>query len=194
MNIRLSPLLAMTLLTACGGIPRHDPAAEAHEIFDEQSGNTLLAAAKPIVFARDRSDVAAHARDYATLVVVEVDHSGEYREYLLSYRWSTVDPRMSPLPDPQAGEIKILADGRVIDLLPLERPPIGLTQRRELHLPEHGAPVIRAYAVDSAMLNFIATSRDISVQLPRERLDSPFMLWEDGRPALRRFLRQVATP
>jgi hypothetical protein len=194
MNVRLGLLLALTSLPACGGLPRRDSAPASHEIFDEQSGNTLLAAAKPILFARDRTDVAAHARDYATLVVVEVDHSGEYSNYLLLYRWSTVDPRMSAPPAPQAGELKILADGRVIDLAPLERLPINLTQQRDLHLPDHGKPVTHAYAVDAAMLHFIATSREISVQLPQEKLDTPFTMWEDGRPSLAQFLRQTAAP
>jgi hypothetical protein len=194
MNVRLGLLLALTTLPACAGLPRRDPAPASHEIFDEQSGNTLLAVAKPILFARDRTDVAAHARDYATLVVVEVDHSGEYSNYLLLYRWSTVDPRMSAPPAPQAGELKILADGRVIDLAPLERLPINLTQQRDLHLPDHGKAVTHAYAVDAAMLHFIATSREINVQLPQEKLDTPFTMWEDGRRSLAQFLRQTAAP
>ena len=83
----------------------HDPAAapadvesNSTEIFDEETGSTLLVVSKPLVFARDRSDVAAHARDYATLVAVEDDRSGQYTQYLLLYRWSTVDRRMSPPP------------------------------------------------------------------------------------------------
>ena len=88
------------------------PAAPTQEILDEQSGNTLLVVAKPLVFARERTDVAAYARDYATLVAVEMDQSGKYSEFLLLYRWSTVDRRMSSPPDPSAGELRILAEGR----------------------------------------------------------------------------------
>jgi hypothetical protein len=186
MHMRLGFILALTTLSvsACAN---SSPRA-SHEIFDEQSGNTLLVVPKPLVFARERMDVAAHARDYATLVAVEIDQSGKYSEYLLLYRWSTVDRRMSAPPDPQAGELKILADGRVIDLMPLEQVPIGLSQRRELHLPEHGEVVAHAYAIDVSTLRFIAESREIAVRMPQESLDTPFTIWEDGRGALGQFL------
>ena len=186
MHIRVGLILALTALPACTGLR---PAA-SHEILDEQSGNTLLIAPAPLVFARARTDVAANCRDYATLVAVEIDQSGKYSDYLLLYRWSTVDRRMSPPPDPQAGELKIRADGRVIDLMPLELMPISLSGRRELYVPEHGAVVARAYTMDVATLRFIATSRDIAVLMPQEPLDMPFTIWEDGRKALGQFLQQ----
>ena len=146
------------MLSACAAAPRQ---AASHEFLDEQTGTTLSVVAKPLVFARERTDVAAHARDYATLVAVEVDNSGKYREYLLLYRWSTVDPRMSPAPDPHAGELRILADGRVIDLMPLEQMPVSLSRRRELHVPDHGDVIAHAYPVDSSTLRFIASSREL---------------------------------
>ena len=102
MHIRVALLLALTALASCTTQPPHRPTSKAKsnstEIFDEQSGSTLSVVAKPLVFARARSDVAAFARDYATLVAVEDDRSGTYTQYLLLYRWSTVDRRMSPLP------------------------------------------------------------------------------------------------
>ena len=189
--MRLALLLALTTLFACTGLRAAQP---SHEIFDERTGNTLLVVAKPLVFARERTDVAAHERDYATVVAVEIDQSGKYNEYLLLYRWSTVDRRMSPPPDPQAGELKILADGRVIDLMPLEQLPVGLSRRRELHLPEHGDVVTRAYLVDVSTLRFIAESRELAVRMPQESLDTPFAMWEDGRKALGQFLQRSGSP
>jgi hypothetical protein len=188
MYIRLALIVALAALPACSS----HPPAPAQEIFDEQSGNTLLVVAKPLVFARGRTDVAAYARDYATLVAVEVDQSGNYSQFLLLYRWSTVDRRMSSPPDPQAGELRILAEGRVIDLMPLEQIPVSLSRRRELHVPDHGDIVAHAYAIDPAMLGFIATSRDLAVQMPQERLDAPFTVWEDGREALAAFVNRTA--
>src|SRR5271169_6900463 len=106
------------------------------EYLDEQSGSTLVVVATPLVFARERTDVAAFARDYATLVAVESNNAGKYSEILLLFRWSTVDKRMSPLPDPQAGELLIQAEGREIDLKPLASVPVDLSRRRQLHAPE----------------------------------------------------------
>jgi hypothetical protein len=192
MHMRFGLFLALAALSgsACAGASQRAP----QEIFDEQSGNTLLVVPKPLVFARERTDVAAHARDYATLVAVEIDQSGKYNEYLLLYRWSTVDRRMSPPPDLDAGELKILADGRVIDLKPLEEVPIGLSRRRELHLPEHGDVVTHAYRIDVPTLRYIATSREITVRMPQESLDTPFAIWEDGRSALGQFLDRSGSP
>jgi hypothetical protein len=197
--MRLGLILALTALTAlsaCAGLSArasdHKP-RDSGEIFDEQSGNTLLVVPKPLVFARERTDVAAHERDYATLVAVEIDQSGKYNDYLLLYRWSTVDRRMSPPPDPQEGELRILADGRAIDLKPLDNVPVGLSRRRELHMPEHGYVVAHAYPIDVATLRFIAVSREIVVRMPQESLDAPFTIWEDGRSALGRFLERAGT-
>jgi len=190
--MRFGLILALAALSASAyaGASQRAP----HEIFDEQTGNTLLVVPKPLVFARERTDVAAHARDYATLVAVEIDQSGNSNEYLLLYRWSTVDRRMSPPPDLEAGELKILADGRVIDLKPLEEVPIGLSRRRELHLPEHGDVVTHAYRIDVPTLRYIATSREITVRMPQESLDTPFVIWEDGRSALGQFLDRSGSP
>jgi hypothetical protein len=187
MLIRLALIVALAALQACRSVP----SGPAQEILDEQSGNTLLVVAKPLVFARTRSDVAAYARDYATLVAVEVDQSGKYGDFLLLYRWSTVDRRMSSPPDPNAGELRILAEGRTIDLMPLEQIPVSLSRRRELHVPDHGDVVAHAYPIDAATLRFIASSRDLSVQMPQEGLETPFTVWEDGRGALGQFVQRA---
>jgi hypothetical protein len=191
MHISVALIVALTVLPACSSRP---PTAAPHEFLDEQTGTTLSVVAKPLVFARERIDVAAHARDYATLVAVEIDNSGKYGEYLLLYRWSTVDPRMSPVPSPNAGKLRILADGRVIDLVPLEQMPVSLSRRRELLVPQHGDVIAHAYPVDTATLRFIATSRELAVLMPQEPLDTPFQMWEDGRKALEQFVQRTSGP
>lgn len=190
MLIRVALLLSLTALVSCTTKPPLAP----HELFDEQTGSTLTVVATPLVFARDRSDVAAFSRDYVTLVAVEDDRSGAYSLNLLLYRWSTVDRRMSPPPQADAGALRIIADGRALDLQPLDRLPVSLQKRRELHLPEHGDVTAHAYPVDAALLRFIATSRELSVRMPQEALDTPFTLWEDGRGALGEFSHRAGAP
>jgi hypothetical protein len=190
MTIRVILILALAVLAACAT----QPPTESQEVFDEGNASTLLVVAKPLVFARERSDVAAHARDYATLVAVEIDISGEYSQFLLLYRWSTVDRRMSPPPDPNEGLLRIFADGRAIDLKPLDKLPVNFAQRRELHVPKHDDVIPRGYKIDVGTLRFIATSHDLLVRMPQEQLDTPFRLWEDGRTALVEFVRRAAAP
>ena len=190
MNIRVVSILAVTVLAAC----TTGPPVASEELYDEESAATLLVASEPLVFARERSDVAAHAHDYATLVAVELDIAGEYSQFLLLYRWSTVDRRMLPPPGEDAGALRIVADGRTINLPPLERMPVSLKQRRALHVPDHGDVAPHAYKIDVATLHFIATSGEIFVRMPQEQLDTPFKLREDGRGSLQQFLKRAVAP
>ena len=180
-------VLAVLTLAACGASPPSRPL----DLLDEKTGNTVSVVSAPLIFARERTDVAAHARDYATLVAAEIDQSGTFQDYLLLYRWSTVDRRMSPPPPPDAGQLRILAEGRVVDLKPLESMPTGLDRRRELHLPPHGEVVAHAYIVDAQTLRFLAESDSLSVRMPQEPLDAPFGLWQDGRAALLEFSKSA---
>ena len=189
MHMRLGFILALTLLAACVSVSPRAPASG--EILDEETGNTMLVATAPLVFARNRLDVAAHARDYATLVAVEVDISGTYRDYLLLYRWSTVDKRMTAPPEPDQGQLRLRAGGRVIDLTPLDVLPVSLNHKHELHVPDHADVVAHAYDVDVATLRFIASSRDLVVQMPQERFAAPFPLWEDGTKSLLQFSQRA---
>jgi hypothetical protein len=190
MKIRAVLLMVLTALASCASRP---PAA-SQEIFDESDASTLLVVARPMVFARERSDLAAHARDYATLVAVEIDISGDYSDYLLVYRWSTVDRRMLPAADPAGGAMRIVADGRVFDFKPVDKLPVNFAQRRELHMPKRDDVVPRGYKVNAETLHFIATSEDLTLRMPQEPLDTPFTLFEDGRRALLEFLKPVFAP
>jgi hypothetical protein len=185
MNRRL--LLLAAALTALAGCAARPPPA-TREILDPDTGNTLFVATRPLEFARNRADVAAYTRDYVTLVAVAVNDSGKYNEYLLMYRWSTVDRRMLPPPDPGAGELRILADGRTVKLDPLDQVPLGLAARAELHEPNPGHTMTHAYKIDLATLHFLAASQTLVVRMPQEALDTPFELWRDGRPDLERFV------
>jgi hypothetical protein len=190
MKNRAVLLMVLAALASCASRP---PAA-SQEIFDESDASTLLVVANPIVFARERTDLAAHARDYATVVAVEIDISGDYSDYLLVYRWSTVDRRMLPPPDPATGALRIVADGRVFDFKPLDKLPVNFAQRRELHMPKRDDVVPRGYKVNAETLHFIATSEDLTLRMPQEPFDAPFKLFEDGRRALLEFLKPAFAP
>ena len=182
--------LALLALAGCASLRPVTP----RELLDERNGDMLWVASTPLVFARDRSDVAAFARDYVTLVGVEVDRAGHYEDYLLAYRWSTVDPRMLPRPEAKSSTLRILAEGRRLELTALESQPETLAGRSELGAPAVTQYVTRVFRVDGETLRFLATSRKLSVQLPQEPLDTPFALWKDGRAALRELATRATAP
>ena len=181
--------LAGLALAACTPLDRLSP----QEHLDRRSGDTLVVVNQPLVFARERSDVAVRARDYATLVAVEADRAGKYSAYLLAYRWSTVDRRMAELPAADAGALRIVADGREVVLTPLATLPAALQSSDVLHAPRDAQYVLWAYATDLGTLAYLASSHSLTVRFPREALPLEFGLWEDGRNALGEFAARGST-
>ena len=179
-------LLLLPFLAACASTSSAAP----HEFLDETNGSTLLIVQDPIVFARTRTDVAANARDYATLVTVLEDRSGKYQLWLIAHRWSTVDPRFGGrLPDQQA-QLQLLADDRSLSLQPTVPAPTLLAHRGELFTPR-GAQT-SAYAVDGDLLRSIASARLLSLQFRDDPSTSTYNLWRDQRGALQALLKQVS--
>jgi hypothetical protein len=178
-------LSVLFVLAGCASLPP----PESGTLLDQSTGSTLLFVTRPMVFSRERSDVAAFARDYATLVAIETDVGGVYQYYLLLYRWSTVDKRMAPLPLATHGELHLEGDGRVIVLPALAQVPVSEANLAALYYPPHADAVTHAYRTDAATLRFIAQTSRISLRLPQELLDIPFSLREDGRASLAQFVR-----
>lgn len=183
-SLRAIVLVGIACLTGCAS---YKVVNGARTYFDSNTGSTWSVVDEPLIFARSRTDVAAYARDYVTLVAIQVDVSAQDHDYLMLYRWSTVDPRFSPPPGPDQGELEILADGREIRLQPLAQLPVRPDERRGLHEPAHAQMRTYAYAVDPSLLRFVAGSRDLTVRMPQESVQLPFTLWGDGRRALARF-------
>jgi hypothetical protein len=159
---------------------------------DETTGNTYTSVAQPLIFARRRADLAANARDYATIAAAHINRAGKLTTYLLAYRWATVDVRMSALPAKSQGRLTFLGDGRVVELQPLSDPQALAMLRIELAAPRTQGKVGWVYAVDAATLRYLAESHELQLQFPDEAMAQPFEIWSDGRPALQAFARQSA--
>ena len=129
-----------------------------------------------------------YARDYATLVAVELDVAGKYSDYLLLYRWSTVDTRMSAPPDPRAGHAADRGRWAQSVLSPLAQLPVDAGGRAELYYPSMPtlSPTPTGRSGDAALHR---ASRQITVCMPQDPLDTPFGLWEDGRASLAQFVQ-----
>lgn len=177
-------LLLLLLFSGCAST-----STAPHEFLDETTGATLVIVQAPIVFARARTDVAANARDYATLVTVLEDRSGKYQLWLIAHRWSTVDPRYGGRPGEQEPQLKLLADDRTLNLDPTRPAPALLARRAQLFTPS-GAQS-SAYAVDADLLRYIASARLLSLQFLDDPSAPTYTLWHDERPAMQALVNQV---
>lgn len=123
-------LLAATL----AGCVSLAPPVGDREYLDEQTAATVTVDAHTLVFARERPELAVHARDYLTLVPIDVNRAGAHAQYFFGYLWSTIDKRQSAPESPETVRLELLADGRRIPLTPVAATP------RELGLGEHPIP------------------------------------------------------
>lgn len=166
-------------LTACSGGAARRPA----EYLDPVTAASVASVAAPIVFARAHQDVAANARQYATVVGASVNRSGRYEYLLLVYIWSTVDPRLGADVHP-ADNLILLADDRGVRLARDGRSlrEAGIAKSLERPLHSRGPP--RVYRVDQATMRFIASAHRLRLQLEGDGDTRPFEIWRDGRREL----------
>jgi hypothetical protein len=182
------PLLAVVFfaLAGCAALPPPEP--QTH--LDEKTGVTLTVVDKPLVFARERRDIAANVRDYITVVAVERDQAGRFTLALIAYRWSTIDKRVNEQAGASESKLVIIADGRDVHLAPLGAAvPADLAPSARLHAPPVPEFTTTAYAIDAATLSFIAGSARLSAFYEDSPQPLPFVLWSDQRDALQRFAR-----
>jgi len=186
-------LLASALLTACNTIPpdADDPAPaapeQAHEYLDEQTGATVSAVDRPLVFARDRSERAANQRDYVTLAAATVNRGGKRDYVLIAYIWSTLDPRYDPANvDPDS--LVLVADDRRIHLTASGKSSADLGIAREIDAPKGWATKPLTFPSDPATMRYIAAARNLEVQAKDGDTMVTYTVWDDQRSSLDRFV------
>ncbi|NJD31180.1 MAG: hypothetical protein FIB04_04775 [Gammaproteobacteria bacterium] len=145
----MRPVVALAIALAaasCASGPGQDVASRTGAAADARA----TVAYGTLVFARERPELAAHARDYLTLVPVAVGPAGSQSLYFYGYVWSTIDKRGLRASDDAAGQFELIADDRRIPLAPVQATPdeLGLA-----------VPPVRAPS-GSARLLIAATSRE----------------------------------
>jgi hypothetical protein len=83
------------------------------EYVDEITAVSITVPVESLLFARERTDLAANARDYITLTPLEINRTGQRACYWFGYVWSTIDRPIAVL---EGDELVLLADGRPIAL------------------------------------------------------------------------------
>jgi hypothetical protein len=162
------------------------PTRAPPEYLDPNTAALVTTVTAPIVFARSHLDVAANARQYATVAAVSVNRSGRYEYVLLVYLWSTVDPRLGINRHP-GQNVMLLADDRAIRLVRDSRSMHEVGISTPLHAPEHIRGQPRIYRTDRETLQFLAGARRVRLLLEGDEDPRPFDIWTDGRRELAQF-------
>jgi hypothetical protein len=161
------------------------------EYLDEQTAATITVVGEPLVFAYARRDLAANARDYATLAAAAVNRSGRVSYVLIVYFWSTVDPRLRNAGAPAAEPLILEADDRRINLKlrghSAHEAGIGVP----VHEPPGNEMPPNVYGADLATLRFIAEARHLGLQVESDGTSFTYDLWEDQRASLKGFVRHM---
>jgi len=180
---------ALLVLVACA---THAGESPPREYLDEETGATVTLESDPLVFAYQRRELAANARDYVTLQAAAVNRGGKVSYVLISYVWSTVDPRMREEPLLNPDQLLLHADDRRIALSARGHTAhdAGIGMVVDAPSGSSGPPTV--YATDLATLRFIAESRHLAVAVDTERSTLLYDLWEDRRADLARFVRHMS--
>jgi hypothetical protein len=150
---------------------------------------------RPMVFARERPNFAVHMRDYITVAAASTDRAGKIDSILIVYYWTTFDPHGQDGDAASKGgtpeELILVADDRRIRLAKLERSAheAGIEERAHAPPVGDGAPTI--YSVDLPTLRYIAAARNLSAETRTGETVLDYDIWEDGRPALARWLQRL---
>jgi hypothetical protein len=172
--------LASLVLAACSSSPQVRP----REYLDEHSAATVTVVPPGLTFARDRTDLAVHARDYFTLVPVDVNRMGDHKQYLYCMTWSTIDKRGLPDGSGSVSRYQLVADGRVIPLTPAQKSlhDVGLVEQPLRH-PSKEATVLLV-PTDRETLHYLSRAESLRLVLDDAGTTFRYELWSGEPEAL----------
>jgi hypothetical protein len=182
----LAPLLWLAAATALAG------PAPPQEYLDEDTAATITVVGTPLVFANERRDLGANARDYVTVAAAAVNRAGKITYVVIAYFWSTVDPRLRPDALLSPAVLSLQADDRRIDLRLDGHSAHEAGIGHPVHEPPGSAVTPYVYRTDLPTLRFLAEARHLKLISDGEVSVLEFDLWEDRRASLRAFVRHMS--
>jgi hypothetical protein len=194
MRLPYLPVITMGIAIALGGCASAPLTVNPSEYLDETTAATVSVVAKPLVFARERPELAAHARDYVTLAAASVNRGGAIEYYIFAYLWSTLDDRNQNGVPPAVDNLTVAADDRRIN------PQLTGHSSREagvgsaVRAPPGRHWTLNVYRTDLATLGFIAEARHLAVITGSAEEPITYESWDDQRRALRGLVCPINLP
>ncbi len=185
---RLSLAAALLLCGCATDTPR------VHEYLDPQTAVTIRTLAAPVVYAHDAPALAANARDYLSLGLIEVNNMGARKHYLALVSWSTIDRSRAdtaavPLPVPERFEM--LLDGKLREFTPVSHEPRSLGIGGTPFRPPSGYAGEAWYAVTPAELRAFAATPPELIALLQDSDRVGYRTWKAADAAVTEFVRDI---
>jgi hypothetical protein len=181
--LAIIPAIALAACTALPGTPG------PQEYLDPTTAATISVVGKPIVFAHERPERAAHMRDYVTLAAAAVNRGGKTDYVLVAYDWTTFDEHGRSGETPTAGAgLVVAADDRRIALTLAGHSAHDLGIGTPVHPPPVSSSEPDVYRTDLETLRFIAAARHLAVLRRGDDPSSAYAIWDDQRAALGAFV------
>lgn len=178
-------LLGLTVAAAAADNP-------PREYLDEDTAATITVVDQPLVFAYPRQDLAANARDYATVAAAAVNRGGKIDYVMVVYFWSTADARLRSDALPPAEPLVLAADDRRIALTLRGHSPHEAGIGVPVHAPPGGSVTPNVYGIDLATVRFLAEARRLSLVADAPGAPLRYELWEDRRDSLKAFVQHMS--
>jgi hypothetical protein len=181
-------VLVTLLLAACGG---SQPLVK--DSLDPQTGVTITRSTKPLILYRDRSAVAAHARDYVYVGPVETNNMGRRRYFLWLGVWSTSESSSRASELDEFESIVIYADGEPLGLNVAGWNPAAIGVSGTVYVKPVASATDAFYAVTIDQIRVIAEATDVELRTGRAATGH-FQPWEGSPSAaagLRAFVQEV---
>jgi len=175
----LASALAVGALAGCAAPP------QVREYQDERTAATVTVAGSGLVFGETSSAYAVNARNYLTLVPVEINRGGSHVLYLYGYTWSTVDKRFGHEPPT---EYVLDADGHQTQLTLRDTTLSELGLSESPVKPPSGDARMVIAVTNRADLRLVAEAKELSAFGKRNGALERYDLWEDGRASIEAYL------
>lgn len=157
--LRISAVTALTLLCGCSSSNLILPST-----MDPLTAVTITYSKAPLVFYRDESGRAAHARDYVHMGPLEVNQSGTYRYYLWLGIWNTMRDAEVDAPRDGFDSVVVFADGEPMPLEILGWTAAAIGASEDVYAKPVASAADAYYAVTVDQLRLIAEATDLRVQ------------------------------
>jgi hypothetical protein len=162
------------------------------EYLDPETAVTVRALAEPLLYAHAAPELAANARDYLSLGLVEVNNMGARKHYLALVSWTTINrERVGAEPAPVPERIEITISGHPHEFVPIGHESRSLGIGGALFRPPSGYVGESWYAMTTAEVRALAAAPPDSIGLPQQSGRVDYETWRGDRGSLAEFVRDI---